>query len=708
MKRILPAAFCLLVLLVNTTFGQASAQKLDDQKLKAAGKLIKESRALVKADDLVQAEKKYKEALDIHPLAIFFPFSPPTEVPYVKIKMGDYRGANELWEYVISALAKNKSIHLMNTVRIRRALANIDNGDINVAVADLLAVEKTGTLSHDDYTILSIFSGQLGDFETAERTLKIIEDFYKGKKLFASVELQPLYAEALICQAKGDNAKVVLLTQRLDQEDKGVNTAWRGVARFLKAEAYAALGDREKTQMAYDEALKHAQYSAKSPSAHFIQGLIAYMDKDYNKAIEFYNEELFGKKTFMRIVSGLPIDPYGGWAKFKYFTARAHAYLGLNDFIKARSDFETALLYNPQYQPAITGLANLEGKVVVARRADKTGPKIVLTEPEASRALKVVSTGSVVTIKGRAVDPSGIKTVEINGAAVYAQEDGLFWGGVTLKDGVNKVTIRATDIIGNSSEDVFQIEKQAAVSPDILPVTATESKNYALIIAAQNYEDSSIPSLENPVADAIKLKLTLKNNYSFAEENILTMFNPDAVDFRKKFTDVQNIVKPEDNLIIFYAGHGIWVEKEKKGYWLLTDAKRNDVNTWLENKVVLDMIAKVPSRHTLLITDACFSGSVFRTRSIGADAPPALREMSEKISRVAITSGNDTEVPDESVFMKYLVKALSENKEKYLTAQKMFINQIIEAVMTESKTEPRYGTLELAGHVGGDYIFTKK
>jgi hypothetical protein len=75
---------------------------------------------------------------------------------------------------------------------------------------------------------------------------------------------------------------------------------------------------------------------------------------------------------------------------------------------------------------------------------------------------------------------------------------------------------------------------------------------------------------------------------------------------------------------------------------------------------------------------------------------------------VAITSGNDTEVPDESVFMKYLVKALTDNKEKYLTAQKMFINQIMEAVMTETKTEPRYGTLELAGHVGGDFIFSKK
>jgi hypothetical protein len=38
----------------------------------------------------------------------------------------------------------------------------------------------------------------------------------------------------------------------------------------------------------------------------------------------------------------------------------------------------------------------------------------------------------------------------------------------------------------------------------------------------------------------------------------------------------------------------------------------------------------------------------------------------------------------------------------------MFITQIIEAVMTESKTEPRYGTLELAGHVEGDFIFAKK
>jgi hypothetical protein len=167
-------------------------------------------------------------------------------------------------------------------------------------------------------------------------------------------------------------------------------------------------------------------------------------------------------------------------------------------------------------------------------------------------------------------------------------------------------------------------------------------------------------------------------------------------------------LKPEDNLVIFYAGHGIWREKEKKGYWLLTDARLTEPGTWLSNGEMLELIAGIPARHTLLITDACFSGSVFKTRSINADKPVAVEKLSERISRVAITSGNDTEVPDKSVFMKHLVKALKENREKYLSAQKMFVNHILEAVMTESMTEPRYGTLELAGHVGGDYIFTRK
>ncbi|RZL17158.1 MAG: hypothetical protein EOO89_09315 [Pedobacter sp.] len=427
-------------------------------------------------------------------------------------------------------------------------------------------------------------------------------------------------------------------------------------------------------------------------------------EKDYPNAVKLYTESL----KPIRYLWITYEDP----GKFQKYTGRADAYVGLKDYVSAKKDYEAALAFKPDHQPAIEGLAKLEAILSTETRTDKTPPQIAVTEPSNTRGLKVTVAGKDVMVKGKATDANGIKLVKINGVQVYSKEEGDFWGSVVLNEGINKVVIQATDIAGNTGEQVFEIERPSAaviaVSPAIVPVELKPGKNYALLIASQNYDDGQIPSLENPIADAIKLKQILKSTYNFTDENLFQLFNPLKSDFKKKFLEIKEVIQPEDNLLIFYAGHGIWVEKEKKGYWLLTDAARNDANTWLPNKEVLNMIAELPSRHTLLITDACFSGSVFKTRGLGADAPAALREMSNKISRVAITSGNDSEVPDESVFMKYLVKALTENKEKYLTAQKMFINQIIEAVMNETKTEPRYGTLELAGHVGGDFIFTKK
>ncbi len=387
--------------------------------------------------------------------------------------------------------------------------------------------------------------------------------------------------------------------------------------------------------------------------------------------------------------------------------ALGDAYAGLQRFDRAKDNYNIALLANPDYEPAIAALTKLESSIATTTSTDKIPPKIAVTEPAVKRGLQVTTSGNDVMVKGIAEDPSGLKSVIINDQNVYAQSSGNFWGNIVLKDGLNKITIKAIDGAGNIGEETFEITKNSTET-EIVAVTAKEGKNYCLLIAAQNYADASIPSLENPIQDAVRLKLVLKKNYRFSDEEIFTLFNPSANDIKRQLLELTNIIQPEDNLLIFYAGHGIWVEKEKKGYWLMTDAKRSDPNSWVSNKDVLNLIAKLPSRHTLLITDACFSGGVFKTRSIAKDAPSAIQMMDAKVSRVAITSGNDTEVPDQSVFMKYLVKALSENKDQYMPAQKMFITHIMEAVMTEGKTEPRYGTLELAGHVGGDFIFVKK
>ncbi len=706
--RFLKINFSLIGVLLLTSIAIAQNKKEDKELFQEASKLNNQAAKLWNKGERSEAEKLFFKAHDI-----YYVVNGLRLLADYKMSDGDINGANRCFDMVIKKLESYKGqVMIYNigtgwsssyvytpthdiivTVWGNKAAANYQKGDMDIALKSYRVYFDMGG---DEAVLPAAYNAAFyGDDKEA------LKGFMKDLEKSSSKNKKHLkFADAFLDILNKDYTTAI--NKLLIIEDDGGGFAYsKFFARHTLAIAYALNKEPEKSDAEVKQMLKDPIIGKRFPFIAYIRGLNELTRGNYDKAIEYFDDEIKPNKG---------IYARGNVALFRSYAARAEAYLGKKDFIKAREDFETALLYKSNYEVAENGIAKLEGKVLQERKIDKTPPVIQLTEPAASRGLQVTaSAGQDVMFRGTAKDPSGLKTVMINNTSVYVQENGNFWGTVPLKAGINQVLIKATDIAGNIAEVEFKIEHKAAdKEDDIVPVVAKESKNFALIIASQSYDDPTIPSLENPVTDAVKLKLALKKNYSFADDNILTLFNPTVNDLKKKFADLMEFVQPEDNVIIFYAGHGIWVEKEKKGYWLLSDAQRNDANTWLSNKLVLDLISKIPSRHTLLITDACFSGSVFKTRSLGADAPKAIREMSEKVSRVAITSGNDTEVPDESVFMKYLVKALSENKDKYLTAQKMFITQIIEAVMTETKTEPRYGTLELAGHVGGDFIFVKK
>ncbi len=680
----------------------------DDKKVAEAIKIGKQAERLWKDDQYAEAEKLYYKSIEVFPV-----FAVIDEFARRKIKMGDIKGANKVWNDLATAFIKvgpeyYKASELrdnLSYVYYSMAGNNFESGYSNDAVTatvkylELFKEMKPASGTHallENACNVAFFNG---DKQTLQQISAIVNTY--DKSMTGDAKFGQFVSDVFlkILNEEYDAAEIKLNDVI---KNKGGFTGSRDWAEFILPYVYFAKGDFVKAKESVAQAREGAPDIISKKIIDQVlsnfYGFLSLHDKEYQKAVDFFTTYL-NKKGLFGAKLGEP-------AKFKYYTQRAESYEGLKDYAKARKDYEAALVYNADYEPAINGLARLEGRIITERKTDKAPPQITITEPAVTRGLIVKAVGNDVMIKGNAADPGGLKSVTINGEKVYSQEGGIFWGSIALKEGVNKVTVAATDFSGNTGEQVFDIERPAsAVTLKAEPVK--EGRNFALLIGCQNYDDNTIPSLDNPIADAIKLKLILKNNYNFSETNIITLFNPEQSDFKKQFLELNEEILPEDNLVIFYAGHGIWVEKEKKGYWMLTDAKLNDVNTWLPNKEVLNMIARLPARHTLLITDACFSGSVFKTRGLSTDIPLAVQQMNQKISRVAITSGNDTEVPDKSVFMKYLVKALSENKEKYLTAQKMFITQIIEAVMTETKTEPRYGTLELAGHVGGDFIFYK-
>ena len=257
---------------------------------------------------------------------------------------------------------------------------------------------------------------------------------------------------------------------------------------------------------------------------------------------------------------------------------------------------------------------------------------------------------------------------------------------------------------------------QKAIEPDKsnTEVVAEEQglsagKYYALLIGVSDYDDPLIADLDNlPILDAEKLATTLQKNYTFEKDDIKTLKNPSRRDIVIALDEISKTAGENDNVLIFYAGHGHYEEDSQVGYWLPKDAEVSNTSNWLYNDQLVINLKKIKSKHTLLISDACFSGSIFKSRSISLEkAGDALKKKYELPSRKAITSGTLKTVPNVSVFMKYLIDRLEHNFEDFLSASQLF--QAVEIpVGNNSPTTPQYGVIQNIGDEGGDFIFIRR
>lgn len=233
---------------------------------------------------------------------------------------------------------------------------------------------------------------------------------------------------------------------------------------------------------------------------------------------------------------------------------------------------------------------------------------------------------------------------------------------------------------------------------------------HALLIGISDYKNNNqdLKDLDNPVNDAQKLKDVLVENYTFAPSNVRVLENPNRAEFINELENLSKKVQEKDNLLIFYAGHGIFDKNLNVGYWLPADATTTSKANWISNSTIRDYLAGVDSKHTLLISDACFSGSIFKTREVTNTLDNfGFARMYKHNSRKAITSGTLNTVPDESVFLQYLIKRLSENKNQYLPSGWLF-HDIEAAVINNTSNIPQYGTIQNSGDEGGDFIFIRK
>ncbi len=242
-----------------------------------------------------------------------------------------------------------------------------------------------------------------------------------------------------------------------------------------------------------------------------------------------------------------------------------------------------------------------------------------------------------------------------------------------------------------------------------------DHKDYALLFATDEYEHWQ--KLANPVDDAETIGKMLSDDYGFQVEVVK---NPSRDDILTKLREYEKKHFDDgDQLLIFFAGHGSYDNDDKQGYIVARDTKAEseDPNR-LTYESYDDLQAKIdaiPTKHLLLVLDACFGGAfdrrigeaTSRGATVYSDIPFQIlyAEKTASTTRKYLTSGGKTYVSDgepgqHSPFVRNLLQTLATQggKKEYLSFED------IEAGVESTQPEP-YGGDWGRNVFGSDFYF---
>jgi len=259
-----------------------------------------------------------------------------------------------------------------------------------------------------------------------------------------------------------------------------------------------------------------------------------------------------------------------------------------------------------------------------------------------------------------------------------------------------------------------------------MPLSATNlsehsfGRYYALVIGNQRYQN--IDDLDTPVNDADKIADVLETKYGFT---VFRLNDSDNIAIMDAINNLNEIVKEEDNLLIYYAGHGNRVRtgEFETGYWLPTNADAPPRDTlWISNEFVTRHIARIPAKRVMVIADSCYAGLLssapgfLMINKLGRPNTKYIEYKKPRRSRLLLTSGGDKPVldgggGDYSVFANALIGVL-EGNDRLLTGPELFTSVkkkvVTDSVLASFPQTPEYKVIKGAGHEMGDFFFIPK
>ncbi|MBF0237592.1 MAG: caspase family protein [SAR324 cluster bacterium] len=215
---------------------------------------------------------------------------------------------------------------------------------------------------------------------------------------------------------------------------------------------------------------------------------------------------------------------------------------------------------------------------------------------------------------------------------------------------------------------------------------------YALLIGNNEYQHW--PKLSTAVKDVEGMYEVLKSVYGFQDSNIFLYKNASRRDIQEGFSQLRKHARDQDNVLIYYGGHGHFDETDR-GYWVPVEGATDDVFDYISNDDILGMLAAIKANHKFLISDSCFSGNLLtKSRGLQKNVDPRASRFFQEKSRLAsvqgMTSGGNEPVSDggaqwggHSVFAFHLIAQLRANHDPYLSAS-ILGNKLAELVANDT------------------------
>ena len=352
-------------------------------------------------------------------------------------------------------------------------------------------------------------------------------------------------------------------------------------------------------------------------------------------------------------------------------------------------------------------------------------PEIEISDPPISR---VRSQTSIITspglnersVVGRVRSSRQIVSLTVNGNAEQLSDQGVFVASVPLREERTPVSVIAVDENGSSSSVDFVLVRSAPAPEVGSQATAPNEFGayHALVIANADY--ANLDDLVTPLNDGQVIAGVLAQVYGF---EVTKLFNASRYEMMSALNNLRRELTENDNLLIYFAGHGAFDEANKRGHWLPVDAEHNSTANWVSTIDITDIVNAMSARHILVVADSCYSGALTRSEHITLDPGMSddlrqrwLRTVAKTRSRHLLTSGGIKPVVDDggnghSVFANALIEVLSHASG---IVESSAVYERVNALVAERaralhlEQTPRYAQLKRTGHEYGEFLLVAR